>query len=81
MSILLIGSMSQKNSHFVEGLYYITFMGRLLRQFYFGWRGQRRFMKGEKLWGEHRLLLLLLMLVLEVGHELPLSSFVFLDQY
>lgn len=38
-------------------------------------------MKGEKLRGEHGLLLLLLMLLLEVGHELPLSSFVFLDQY
>lgn len=39
MSILLIGSMSQKNSQFVEALYYITLMERLLRQFYFGCGG------------------------------------------
>lgn len=40
MSILLIGSMSQKNSQFVEALYYITLMERLLRQFYFSWGGE-----------------------------------------
>lgn len=38
-------------------------------------------MKREKLQVEHTLLLLLLMLLLELGHELPLPSFVFLDQY
>lgn len=48
MSILFIGSMSQKNSHFVEGLYDITFMERLLRQFYFGWGGAKEiYEKGE----------------------------------
>lgn len=39
MSVLLIESGIQENSHLVEGLFKITFVERLLRQFYFCWVG------------------------------------------
>lgn len=81
MSVPLTGSRTQKNSRLVEGLCSVTIVEDFSDNFTFvGW-GAVEFYERRKTHGLHRLQLLLGMLPSGIGHELSLSSFIFLDQY